>query len=130
MSTPDFDYSLGVLIILLMSFWFTCKCIGGHQHHSHQKCEGMAPGFYYGNTPFLYGSERDIGYIRTVKKKVEVPNSKTAMSDLYSGEDYKPKATGKESEHSDIQVQKQAATVQNKVPVGTTATRQLIQQSQ
>lgn len=127
MSTPDYDYSLGVLIILIMSFWFICKCIGGHQHHMYKRCETMSPGLYYGNTPFLYGSDRDLGYIRTVGKKVVVPNSKTAMRDLYS-EEHTPDSN-KESEHSEMQTQKQSITMKNKVPAGTTATRQLIEQS-
>ena len=133
MPPPTLDYSLGVLIVLLMVFWFTCKCIGGHGHAHHQnKCEGMTGGFYYGNTPFMYGSERDLGYVRTIGDHVVVPNSKTAMRNLYTDEDYKSKSSVKEVEYSDIQTQKQKHLVTDKsqIPAGTTATRSLIQQSQ
>jgi hypothetical protein len=87
------NYSLGVLIVLLMVFWFMCKCIG---NSGARMSEGMqdkqepAGGFYYGNSPLYLGTPTGTRYIKINKKNVvEVPNSKTAMRHLFDDEAYK-----------------------------------------
>lgn len=91
-NNSEINYSLGVLIILIMVFWFVCKCIGQSNYKSYYEKEKMTNmnvdhGFYYGNTPLYLGTPTGINYIRTNKRNVvEVPNSMTAMRELYDEE--------------------------------------------
>ena len=85
-SAPNFDYSISFLIILLMLFWFTCKCIGKSQ------CENMEngePSMLYGDIPIRVGSSYGLNYINNVNGVIEVPNSKTAMRHLFDNNEYK-----------------------------------------
>ena len=88
----ELNYSLGVLIILLMMFWFVCKCIGNSSSRSYYT-EPMAnktdANLYYGNSPFAINGNNGLQYIRTTGGVINVPNSKTAMRHLYDEHAYK-----------------------------------------
>jgi len=82
----DFNYSIGVLIVLLLFFWFVCKCIGGKRD---------AMNSVYGdkkirivNTPYAD--------IRSTSGGVYVPNSQDAMNKLVDDERYACAAPGKD----------------------------------
>jgi hypothetical protein len=101
MSTMDINYSLGVLIVLLMVFWFMCKCIGSSNNQSfysldrREKMNNMTQGgeFYYGNSPLYLGTPTGVHYItENYKNTTEVPNSKTAMRHLFDEDAYKCQA--------------------------------------
>jgi hypothetical protein len=77
------NYSIGGLIIMLMFFWFVCKCIGKNQCK-----DGFVDNtrLVYGNTPMIL-SKSPIPYIRLNAENVlEVPNSKSAYRHLYDKE--------------------------------------------
>jgi hypothetical protein len=109
------NYSLGVLIVLLMFFWFTCKCIGTNQYkHLHvnncksygnhnlrhdnrnlrhdnrnlQHKESFSPTFSYGNDTDIEFSNSPIPYIRYdySNNKLKIPNSMSAYSHLFDKE--------------------------------------------
>ena len=84
MHESDINYNLGILIILLLMFWFTCKCIGQNNDHYYNRER------FTDNTKLIYGdspialSSSTIPYIRMNDTKViEVPNSKSAMRHLF-----------------------------------------------
>ena len=81
----NLNYSIGVLIILLMVFWFTCKCAGGGVTPKPCKHETMRDNnLYYGNTPIKLGGKWND--IRLYDGRVVIPNSKSAMGRLYDNE--------------------------------------------
>jgi len=88
----ELNYSLGVLIVLLMVFWFLCKCIGNSSHTERLSNTNL----YYGNTPVRIGSTVGVHYIAERNGIVEVPNSKTAMRHLF--EDDVKRCTEKKTE--------------------------------
>jgi hypothetical protein len=101
----ELNYSLGVLIILLMVFWFVCKCIGND--YKSYYVEPMAVndvGLYYGNSPIAIGGNYGLPYIRSVNNVIEVPNSKTAMRNLYDEYAYKCGSLERGSNIDDKQV--------------------------
>ena len=89
----DINYSLGVLIVLLMVFWFMCKCIGkppGRMSEGMCDKKKSSGSFYYGNSPIYFGTPTCSRYIKINKKNtVEVPNSNTAMRHLFDDDAYK-----------------------------------------
>jgi hypothetical protein len=107
-SDEKLNYSLGILIILLMGFWFICKCIGNNSYKT--KCkESMLggpykSGLYYGNSPISIGSKYGINHIIRNNGVIEVPNSKTAMRHLYDELAYKSASLERNSDNDDKQV--------------------------
>jgi hypothetical protein len=102
------NYSLGVLIILLMVFWFTCKCIGNSSDKT-QCRDSMSDGprkhgLYYGNSPISIGSKYGLNHIIRNNGVIEVPNSKTALRHLYDEQSYKSGSLERNSNNDDKQV--------------------------
>jgi hypothetical protein len=87
MSGNEINYSLGALIVLLMFFWFICKCIGQNQYQ--QPCQDRFVDntkLVYGNTPMGL-SKSPNPYIRLNSTNLmEVPNSKSAYRHLFDKE--------------------------------------------
>jgi hypothetical protein len=84
MNDNNINYSLGTLIILLLMFWFTCKCIGQNNDHYYTREKFIDDTkLMYGNSPITLSSST-IPYIRMdAKNLIEVPNSKSAMRHLF-----------------------------------------------
>lgn len=80
------NYSIGGLIVMLMFFWFVCKCIGKNQCQDSFVDSKYNTRLVYGNTPMIL-SKSPIPYIRLNAENVlEVPNSKSAYRHLYDKE--------------------------------------------
>lgn len=92
MPSEEINYSLGVLIVLLLLFYFVCKCIGQNEYHRLQERErfnGDDTTLIYGNSPMIL-SKSPIPYIRKNATNItEVPSSKSAMRHLFDVEEYK-----------------------------------------
>lgn len=103
-SGDELNYSLGILIILLMVFWFVCKCIGNNYrpYYSEPLVEKNI-GLYYGNSPIAIGGNYRLPYIRRVNGVIEAPNSKTAMRHLYDEHAYKCGSLERSSDIDDKQ---------------------------
>ena len=83
MPDNDINYSLGTLIILLLMFWFTCKCIGQNNDHYYNERFTDNTKLIYGDSPITLSSST-IPYIRmNATNLIEVPNSKSAMRHLF-----------------------------------------------
>jgi hypothetical protein len=86
------NYSLGALIVLLMFFWFICKCVGQSEYnklyHNNERFADNTK-MMYGNTPMKL-SKSPIPYIRlNPSNLMEVPNSKSAYRHLFDVAEYK-----------------------------------------
>jgi hypothetical protein len=134
----EFNYSLGVLIVLLIVFWAMCKCIGNNQdpnNHHRQRQYQREPfksnsRFLYGNTPVaLSGSP--IPYIRMNKTDtVLVPNSKSAYRHLTDHDEYKCGSDTTldsmiDKELSTMFLKKKRMSNNTKIPSGLTSQRNL-----
>ena len=126
MSSHEVNYSLGVLIVLLMVFWFICKCVGQNNHqHSYRPMRRVQPmymqhtqpmkdsapnvksgGMLYGGTKVKIGNTNGSSNIQLNKGVMEVPNSKTATRDLMSSETYKCNDDNKDNELSTMYMMK------------------------
>lgn len=107
----DFNYSIGVLIILLLFFWFVCKCIGGKRDsmksvYGDKKIELV-------NTPHAD--------IYSTNGGVYVPNSKYAMKKLVDNEKYECSAPGKDM--SSFHMAKKSAENNHPKPISLTKER-------
>lgn len=126
------NYSIGVLIILLMVFWFISKCIGNSAYHAYytEPMSDTDAGLYYGATPYSIGGSSGLNYIRNVGGVGEVPNSKTAMRHLYDEQSYKCGSLERSSNTDDRQVamhlDKQPAVGDSKGPRSKTASHELM----
>jgi len=89
MSDAELNYSIGVLIILLLMFWFVCNCSNKKQEPMRSGKPIRHPSLNYGGNPIKIGSDRGLRYIHVNKKEVVVPNSKTAMRELFDDNAYK-----------------------------------------
>lgn len=77
----ELNYSLGILIVLLLMFWFVCKCIGpnGNVRHEYMK----NPRLRYANAPINLDYKSNLKYIRMDQNgTIQVPNSKTSVRHL------------------------------------------------
>lgn len=122
----DVNYSIGVLVILLMMFWFVCKCIGKQQNSNyrhrpiiymrHPPIQLKQPmkdvpniksgGMIYGGTKIKIGNSDGSSQIKLNKGTVEVPNSKTAMRDLMSNDISLSSDSSKDTDLSTMHMQK------------------------
>jgi hypothetical protein len=73
---------LGILIILVFLFKFANK-------KSNKKKENMTQNLNYGGNNIKIGNDRGLKYIYSDKNGVNVPNSKTAMRELFDDSAYK-----------------------------------------
>ena len=145
MSEPEFNYSIGVLIVLLMSFWFVCKCMRPKTDKActrkHNHCEGMedyAAGMEmgYDSIPVIIDDSYGLSYIRNKDGKIVVPNPKHDIHDYYS--DHTNRCSSS-TEYSEIQTTKKKTETHSTavdagkgvkaVPSGATASRALIERS-
>lgn len=130
----ELNYSLGVLIVLLMVFWYLCKCIGQTNYkyyydskHTPHKETMVDDNFYYGGNQINIGSYPSDQCRLNKKNVIEVPNSKTAMRHLFDST-YKCSFDTKDDNDqkpSTIQMVKNSAREKfvNKRPRSLTATR-------
>jgi hypothetical protein len=136
MSEPEFNYSIGVLIVLLMSFWFVCKCMRPKTDNTckrkHNHYEGMEMG--YDSIPVIVDDSYGLSYIRNKDGKIVVPNSKHNIRDHYSDHENRCSST----EYSEIQTTKKKTETYSAanagkgvkaVPSGATSSRALIERS-
>jgi hypothetical protein len=81
------NYSLVLLIVLLLIFWFMCKCIGKNTNSNYKK-ENMVNDEIYGGYRIRIN---DDAYPRMYVENnvVQVPNSKMALDRLRSTDIYK-----------------------------------------
>ena len=132
----EFNYSLGVLIVLLIVFWTMCKCIGNNQPlNNHPRYYSREPfksnsQFLYGNTPVaLSGSP--IPYIRMNKTNTMlVPNSKSAYRHLTDHDEYKCGSDANldsmiDKELSTLFLKKKRMSDDTNMPRGLTSQRKL-----
>jgi hypothetical protein len=134
----EFNYSLGVLIVLLIMFWSMCKCIGNNQapnnHHRQRQYRREQfksnSQFLYGNTPVaLSGSP--IPYIRmNGTNTVLVPNSKSSYRHLTDHDEYKCGSDENldsiiDKELSTMFLKKKRMSNSTKIPSGLTSQRNL-----
>lgn len=138
MSDGEFNYSLGVLIVLLIVFWSMCKCIGNNHQHPYQHNWGRRRQYepfsdsrlLYGNTPVAL-SESPIPYIRMNKSDtVLIPNSKSAYRHLTDYDEYKCGVdnnldTQIDNDPSSMFLKKKKIANQKKIPSGMTTQRKL-----
>jgi hypothetical protein len=125
------NYSLGVLIVLLMFFWFTCKCIGTNQYkHLHVNNlphkESFSSTFSYGNNTDIEFSNSPIPYIRYdySNNKLKIPNSMSAYSHLFDKELIKCGIdTTNDNDSSSIHMQKKKIEAMYNRPKSITSTR-------
>jgi hypothetical protein len=87
--SDEINYSLGVLIILLLFFWFVCKCIGNPPKNintqASKKSEAMkGQRLRYGGTPINIDNKTNLSYIRLDDGVMQVPNSMTSVRRLSS----------------------------------------------
>jgi hypothetical protein len=82
------NYSLGLLIVLLLIFWVMCKCIGNNSREPNCKKENMVNDEIYGGYRIRINDE---AYPRMYvdNNYVQVPNSKMALERLRSTDIYK-----------------------------------------
>jgi hypothetical protein len=89
----EINYSLGTLIVLLLLFWFVCKCISNPLHpgkHINQqqpsiKSETMdGHRLLYGGTPINLDNQTNLTYMRLTDGVIQVPNSMTSVRRLSS----------------------------------------------
>ena len=120
----ELNYSLGVLIILLMFFWFVCKCIG--QNHYQIKREPLTDDTHmiYGNTPIAL-NDSPVPYIYLNNSNVVlVPNSKTAYRHLFDKELIPCGIdTKNDKEMSTMYLKKKGIEKYEKMPRGMTSDR-------
>jgi hypothetical protein len=86
----ELNYNIGVLIILLLMFWFVCNNIKPteikrKEPMSHQVNQSLN----YGGNPIKIGSSRGLKYIHSNKNGIVVPNSQTSMRELFDNSAYK-----------------------------------------
>ena len=122
MGYGEANYSLGVLIVLLMMFWFTCKCIGNKPQPKvrivykpipqiKQPMKANPPnvksgGLIYGGTKIRVGNDNGSSHIQLNNSVLEVPNSKTAMRDLMSVDVIKCNVNDRDNELSSMYLKK------------------------
>ena len=86
-------YSIYILIILLIMFWFVCDCINQYNdytiHKEHMTNNNNNNNFIYGGSKINIGSDSVYPYISYKKGVIIIPNSKSAMRRLMSTELYK-----------------------------------------
>lgn len=107
----EINYSLSVLIVLMLMFWFMCKCIGRNNEYYYQSQENMIDQneFVYGDQKATIGNNSAYPYIRNRNNVIEVPNSKSAMRRLMSTEIYKCGLTNKiDNEPSTMYIKKKS----------------------
>jgi hypothetical protein len=86
--SDEINYSLCTLIILLLLFWFVCKCISSPYKHITQqqtskKSEAMGDHrFRYGGTPINIDDQTNLTYMRLNDGVIQVPNSLTSVRRL------------------------------------------------
>jgi hypothetical protein len=87
MPYPDeINYSLGALIVLLLLFWFVCKCIGNPPKHINPRAsirsEAMdGTRLHYGGTPINIDNKTNLS-MRLTDGVIQVPNSMTSVRRL------------------------------------------------
>jgi len=98
--SDQINYSIGILIILLMFFWFVSKSIGINTYQQlHQQCDGhhtsnqlykenFSPTLSYNGETIIDLSESPLPYIRynNETNTIKVPNSKSAYVHLFDKE--------------------------------------------
>jgi hypothetical protein len=85
--SDEINYSLGSLIILLVLFWFVCKCISNPPYDKHathsMKSESMDGKKYrYGGSPINIDNQSNLTYMRRTDGVIQVPNSMTSVRHL------------------------------------------------
>ena len=121
----EFNYSICVLIVLLMFFWFVCKCIGPHQctHNTDPKKEFF---YSFNDTNAVQFSDTPIPYIRYDNKtnKLKIPNSMTAYTNLFDKDMIKCGIdTNNDENLSLMHMQKKKNETANSRPKSITSTR-------
>jgi hypothetical protein len=143
MGNSEVNYSLGVLIVLLLMFWFVCKCIGKNDHVPYRPRMYMRPppiqvvqpmkapapnvkagGMLYGGTKVKIGTSGS-PHIGLHKGVVEVPNSKTASRELMSNESYKCNDSFTDNELSSMYMKKRKTEKYKSHPRSLTNERHL-----
>jgi hypothetical protein len=124
------NYSLGVLIILLMVFWFVSKCIGQSGAHSYY----IKPMSRNGNALHHVNTSHSLGgYHRTQYNKksnvVGIPESNTSMRHLNDENAYKcsgPERSNADDKQVDIHLAKQSKVKNQKGPRSKTDSHELM----
>jgi hypothetical protein len=142
MGYGEVNYSVGVLIILLMMFWFTCKCIGNNKPKQKpiiiyrpipqtkepvkQPSINIKPGgLIYGGSKIRVGNDNGSSHIQLNNSVLEVPNSKTAMRDLTSVDVTKCNVNDKDNALSSMYLAKKRTENYASCPKSLTAERGL-----
>ena len=84
----EFNYNIGMLIILLLFFWFVCKCVGKSNYQSHyiEPMEAKNKTIY-ADSPLVIGG--GLPYIHTIDDVIHVPDSNLSMHNLKDTGSYK-----------------------------------------
>jgi hypothetical protein len=123
----DLNYSICVLIILLLMFWFSCKCIGSNNQYKLK--ESMKSKTTYGDSNIRIGNPQGLSYIYNNNKEIMVPNSQTAMRSLFDDDAYKCQSldTINDFDSRPAQIYLEKKRIENfygkKQPVSMTSTR-------
>jgi hypothetical protein len=92
MSDPQLNFSIGVLIILLILFWSLANAITPScttRKGSAERFGVPTSNLTYGNTQMQLGNDRGVRYIYdNINNVIEVPNSQTAMRKLFDEADF------------------------------------------
>lgn len=133
----EFNYSLGVLIVLLVVFWTMCKCIGNQPQPQYNWNRSYRREPFKSNSQLLYGntpislSGLPIPYIRMNKSDITlVPNSKSAYRHLSDFDEYIYDVDNKlnsmiDNDPSSMYLKKKRAAYNKKIPNGMTSQRKL-----
>lgn len=133
------NYSIGVLIILLMFFWFVSKSIGINAYQQlHQQCyvnhipnnlyrENFSPTLSYDGNTIIEFSDSPLPYIRynNETNTIKVPNSKSAYAHLFDKEMIPCGVNTQNNDPSSIHLQKRKteSIYGNKIPMSLTSLR-------
>lgn len=118
------NYSVGLLIILLLVFWHMCKCSNQPSNNKISCQENYTSNLVYGGAPLTVGGSHT-RIINDGNVGLKVPNSMTAMRKLYD-EYPQPKTDGISSQLVDMYIVKQKQRKKDAKPSGLTASRSLI----
>ena len=138
--SDQINYSIGILIILLMFFWFVSKSIGINTyqqlHQQYDVChtsnqlnkENFSPTLSYDGATIIDLSESPLPYIRynNETNTIKVPNSKSAYVHLFDKEMI---PCGVDTDHDNepssmyLQKRKTESMCGNKIPKSLTSVR-------
>jgi hypothetical protein len=135
-SSDEINYSLGALIVLLLLFWFVCKCIGNPDctQKSGQSVVANRDGMKgsrlrYGGTPIHMDNQTNLTYMRLTDGVIQVPNSMTAVRRLSSeSHNYAPVNTITETDNEPSTIHMQKKHLESKCGHPRSLTAQRIHQ--